>query len=106
MQQQLQEIILKIDVYIKIILNYGMNILKKLILILFINLELLEIQFINLNHLLIILKKQNKLSKRLKIDNIDINTFVQKVLVNYDNPFLFNPHFEKQYEAFYYIVIL
>ena len=48
------------------------------------------------------LKKQNKLSKRLKIDNIDINTFVQKVIVNYDNPFLFNPHFEKQYEAFYY----
>lgn len=48
------------------------------------------------------LKKNPRLSKRLKINNLNINDFVKTKIIKYDNPYNFNSHFEKQYEGFFY----
>jgi hypothetical protein len=48
------------------------------------------------------LKKQEKQSKRLKIENLNINDFIKNIMINYNNPYDFNSHFERQYEGLYY----
>jgi len=48
------------------------------------------------------LKSRNKHSKKMGITNIKINDYVKNVIMNYNNPFKLNPHFEKQYESFYF----
>lgn len=48
------------------------------------------------------LKKQEKQSKRLKIENLNINNFIKNILINYSNPSQLNAHFERQYEGLYF----
>ena len=36
------------------------------------------------------------------VKNTNINDFVKNILINYDNPYLLNPHFERQYEGFFF----
>jgi hypothetical protein len=48
------------------------------------------------------LKRKKNISAKLKISNRCINDYVKNVVINYDNPFLINLHFEKQYESFYF----
>jgi len=48
------------------------------------------------------LKKQKRLSKRMKINDININDYIKNTVVHCDNPFKLNPHFEKQYESYFY----
>jgi hypothetical protein len=48
------------------------------------------------------LKKQPRLSKRMNIANTNINHYIKTVVINFEDPALLNPHFEKQYESFYF----
>jgi len=48
------------------------------------------------------LKKQPKLSKRMGIYNTTINDYVKNIVINCNNPFTLNEHFEKQYDSFYF----
>jgi len=36
------------------------------------------------------------------IANMCIDNYVENIVINCGNPFLINPHFEKQYESFYF----
>ena len=47
------------------------------------------------------LKKQKMLSIMLGMSNMNINDYVKKIVTQYNNPYLINAHFEKQYEGFY-----
>lgn len=48
------------------------------------------------------MKKQEKQSKRLKIENLSINDFIKNILINYSNPSQLNAHFERQYDGLYF----
>ena len=48
------------------------------------------------------LKARPKLSKRMNIHNTNINDYVKNVVVHCKNPYLLNPHFEKQYEGMFF----
>lgn len=47
-------------------------------------------------------KKSLKHKRGMRLSKISINKYVKKIVVNYNNPFELNPHFEKQYEGFYF----
>ena len=47
------------------------------------------------------LKSIEKWSEKLKIKNQGINEFVKNRIKGCQNPYLINPHFEKQYKGFY-----
>jgi hypothetical protein len=46
--------------------------------------------------------KKHRISKRMKINDININDYIKNKVAHCDNPFKLNPHFEKQYESFFY----